>query len=223
VRDALARNNATVGAGYIERGGEQHLIRAPGQVSRLDEIGDITLATHRGLPVHVKDVADVLVGHELRTGAATKGGKEVVLGTVFLLAGENSRTVSQRVAAKLAEVNRTLPTGVVATPVYDRTYLVNATLATVRNNLVEGALLVIVVLFLLLGNIRAALITAAAIPLSMLIAVTGMVANKVSGNLLSLGAIDFGLIVDGAVQFPPDTGRPGAGSSSISCRRASGS
>ncbi len=199
VLDGLARNNATVGAGYIERGGEQHLIRAPGQVSRIDEIADITLATHRGLPVYVKDVAAVLVGHELRTGAATKSGKEVVLGTVFLLAGENSRTVSQRVAAKLAEVNRTLPAGVAATPVYDRTYLVNATLATVRNNLVEGALLVIAVLFLLLGNARAALITAAAIPLSMLIAVTAMVSNKVSGNLLSLGAIDFGLIVDGAV------------------------
>jgi cobalt-zinc-cadmium resistance protein CzcA len=199
VVDALGRDNANVGAGYIERGGEQLLVRSRAQVSGVEEIAHITLTNHRGVPVLVKDVADVAIGHELRTGAATKNGKEVVLGTAFLLVGENSRTVSVRVADKLREVNRTLPKGIVATPVYDRTYLVNATIATVQHNLTMGAVLVIVVLFLLLGNVRAAIITACAIPISMLFAITGMVTNHVSGNLLSLGAVDFGLIIDGAV------------------------
>ena len=147
----------------------------------------------------VREVADVLLGDELRTGAATENGKEIVLGTVFMLIGENSREVSTRVAAKLGDVNRSLPEGVFANPVYDRTALVDRTIATVRRNLIEGALLVIAVLFLLLGNFRAALITAAVIPLAMLFTITGMVTNKVSGNLMSLGALDFGLIVDGAV------------------------
>jgi cobalt-zinc-cadmium resistance protein CzcA len=199
VMDALARNNANVGAGYIERHGEQYLIRVPGQVSGIPEIESIVVARRNGQPVRVRDVAEVIVGRELRTGAATENGREVVLGTVFMLIGENSRDVSSRVAAKLVEVNRSLPEGVVANTVYDRTSLVDRTIATVRRNLIEGALLVIVVLFLLLGNIRAALITAAVIPLSMLLTVSGMVSNKVSGNLMSLGALDFGLIVDGAV------------------------
>lgn len=199
VMDALARNNANVGAGYIERHGEQYLIRVPGQVSGIPEIENIVVARRNGQPVRVRDVAEVIVGRELRTGAATENGREVVLGTVFMLIGENSRDVSSRVAAKLVEVNRSLPEGVVANTVYDRTSLVDRTIATVRRNLVEGALLVIVILFLLLGNVRAALITAAVIPLSMLLTVTGMVTNKVSGNLMSLGALDFGLIVDGAV------------------------
>ncbi|MDP1579429.1 MAG: CusA/CzcA family heavy metal efflux RND transporter [Candidatus Didemnitutus sp.] len=199
VMDALARNNANVGAGYIERFGEQYLIRVPGQVNGITEIENIVVARRAGQPVRVRDVAEVLLGKELRTGAATVDGNEVVLGTVFMLIGENSREVAMRVATKLDQVNRTLPDGVVAKTVYDRTTLVDRTIATVRTNLAEGALLVIAVLFLLLGNIRAALITAAVIPLAMLFTVTGMVSQKVSGNLMSLGALDFGLIVDGAV------------------------
>ncbi len=196
---ALAKNNSNVGAGYIERSGEQYLIRAPGQVRDLDDIRQIVIGNREGVPLYVKDVAEVLLGKELRTGAATENGREVVLGTVFMLMGENSRTVSQRVAQRMEDVNRTLPEGVVAKTVYDRTNLVNATIRTVRNNLLEGAVLVVVILFLFLGNIRAAILTALVIPLSMLFTITGMVANKVSGNLLSLGALDFGIIVDGAV------------------------
>jgi cobalt-zinc-cadmium resistance protein CzcA len=196
---ALATNNANVGAGYIERNGEQYLIRAPGQVSGLDDIRRIVVGNRGGLPIYVKDVAEVLLGPELRTGAATENGREVVLGTVFMLIGENSRTVSERVAAKMTEINRALPSGLVAKTVYNRTDLVNATIATVKKNLFEGALLVVVVLFLLLGNMRAALVTALVIPLSMLFTITGMVSSSVSGNLMSLGALDFGLIVDGAV------------------------
>ena len=199
VMDALARNNANVGAGYIERHGEQYLIRVPGQVSGISEIENVVVARRGGQLVRVRDIADVILGEELRTGAATENGREVVLGTVFMLIGENSREVSQRVARKLVEVNRTLPAGVVAQTVYDRTALVDRTIATVKTNLLEGALLVIAILFLLLGNIRAALITAAVIPLAMLFTITGMVTNRISGNLMSLGALDFGLIVDGAV------------------------
>ncbi|MBI5368012.1 MAG: CusA/CzcA family heavy metal efflux RND transporter [Planctomycetes bacterium] len=196
---ALAKNNSNVGAGYIEKSGEQYLIRAPGQVRNLEEIREIVIGNRHGVAIYVRDVAEVLLGKELRTGAATENGREVVLGTVFMLMGENSRTVSRRVAEKMAEVNRTLPEGIVAKTVYDRTNLVNATIETVRNNLLEGAALVVAILFLLLGNFRAALLTALVIPLSMLFTVSGMVANKVSGNLLSLGALDFGIIVDGAV------------------------
>ncbi|MBT6596462.1 MAG: CusA/CzcA family heavy metal efflux RND transporter, partial [Nitrospina sp.] len=199
VMEALLKNNANMGAGYIEHSGEQYLIRTPGQVAGMEDIKNIVIGSHQGVPLYIKDVAEVSLGKELRTGAATKNGEEVVLGTVFMLKGENSRTVSLRVAEKMKEINQTLPEGVVARTVYDRTRLVNATLQTVRNNLLEGALLVITVLFLFLGNFRAALITALVIPLSMLFAVTGMVGNRVSGNLLSLGAIDFGIIVDGAV------------------------
>ncbi|MEE2986172.1 MAG: CusA/CzcA family heavy metal efflux RND transporter [Nitrospinota bacterium] len=199
VMEALRKNNANVGAGYIEHSGEQYLIRTPGQVAGLEDIGQIVVDSHKGIPVFIRDIGKVTLGKELRNGAATKNGKETVLGTVFMLKGENSRTVSLRVAEKMKEVNRTLPAGVVAKTVYDRTDLVNATLKTVRNNLLEGALLVIAVLFLLLGNFRAALITALVIPLSLLFAVTGMVSNRISGNLLSLGAIHFGIIVDGAV------------------------
>jgi cobalt-zinc-cadmium resistance protein CzcA len=196
VMDALARNNSNVGAGYIERAGEQYLIRVPGQIANLAEIGALVVTQREGQPVRIRDVAAVLIGEELRTGAATENGREVVLGTVFMLIGENSRDVATRVAQKLADVNRSLPEGVIAKPVYDRTALVDRTIATVRNNLVEGALLVIVILFFLLGNIRAALITAAVIPITMLLTITGMVTNKVSGNLMSLGALDFGLIVE---------------------------
>lgn len=199
VFEALARNNANAGAGYIEHSDEQYLIRATGLVQTLADIENIVLRTTDGTPVRVRDVANVGFGQQLRTGAATDRGEETVLGTAIMLIGENSRTVSKRVADKMEEVNRSLPEGVRARTVYDRTYLVEATLRTVRTNLLEGALLVIVVLFLLLGNLRAALIVALAIPLSMLFAVTGMVQRGISGNLMSLGAIDFGIIVDGAV------------------------
>ncbi|SNX60093.1 cobalt-zinc-cadmium resistance protein CzcA [Nitrosomonas ureae] len=196
---ALERNNLNVGAGYIEKSGEQYLVRVPGQVVNLAEIGEIILSSNQGVPIRIKNVADVLIGKELRTGAATQNGKEVVLGTAHMLIGENSRIVSQAAAEKLAEINRSLPAGVVATPVYNRTTLVDKTISTVSNNLLEGAALVIVVLFIALGNLRAALITALIIPLSMLFTISGMVANNVSANLLSLGALDFGIIVDGAV------------------------
>jgi len=199
VVEALAGNNANVSAGYIERFGEQYLVRVPGQVSGISEIEAIVVARRGGQPIRIRDVADVNVGRELRTGAASEDGREVVLGTVFMLIGENSREVAIRVATRLEEVNRSLPDGVLARAVYDRTTLVDRTIATVQRNLIEGALLVIAVLFLLLGNIRAALITAAVIPLAMLFTITGMVMNQVSGNLMSLGALDFGLIVDGAV------------------------
>ncbi|MEQ1854413.1 MAG: CusA/CzcA family heavy metal efflux RND transporter, partial [Chthoniobacteraceae bacterium] len=199
IMEALAKNNANVGAGYIERNGEQYLIRAPGQVADKNDIEKIVVGTREGVPVRIRDVANVGLGKELRTGAATHDGEEVVLGTTFMLVGENSRTVSHRVAEKMKEVNRSLPEGVVANTVYDRTNLVDATIHTVQKNLLEGALLVVVILFLLLGNFRAALIAAAIIPLSMLFTITGMVQNKISGNLMSLGALDFGIIVDGAV------------------------
>ncbi|KTB57603.1 MULTISPECIES: CusA/CzcA family heavy metal efflux RND transporter [Pseudomonas] len=196
---ALERNNANVGAGYIERSGEQLLIRAPGQVASIDDIANIVITSSDGTPIRVRNVAQVEIGRELRTGAATENGREVVLGTVFMLIGENSRTVSQAVAKKLEEINRSLPAGVVAVTVYDRTNLVEKAIATVKKNLFEGALLVVAVLFLFLGNIRAALITAMVIPLAMLFTFTGMFTNKVSANLMSLGALDFGIIVDGAV------------------------
>ena len=196
---ALERNNANVGAGYIERSGEQLLIRAPGQVASIDDIANIVITTSDGTPIRVRNVAQVEIGRELRTGAATENGREVVLGTVFMLIGENSRTVSQAVAARLEQINRSLPEGVVAVTVYDRTNLVEKAIATVKKNLFEGALLVAAVLFLFLGNIRAALITAMVIPLAMLFTFTGMFTNKVSANLMSLGALDFGIIVDGAV------------------------
>jgi heavy metal efflux system protein len=197
--EALADNNSNVGAGYIERFGEQYLIRAPGQVANLDDIRQIVIKKSEGFTLRVTDVAKVNDGAELRTGAATENGREVVLTTVMMLIGENSRDVSQRAAARLEDVNRSLPDGIVAKPVYDRTTLVERTIATVQKNLLEGALLVVVVLFALLGNIRAALITAAVIPVTMLMTITGMLQNKISGNLMSLGALDFGLIVDGAV------------------------
>ncbi|HLG22376.1 MAG TPA: CusA/CzcA family heavy metal efflux RND transporter [Candidatus Manganitrophaceae bacterium] len=199
VVEALTKNNANIGAGYIERRGEQYLIRVPGQVSHIDEIGQIVVGNQGGVSIYIRDVAEVLLGKELRTGAATENGKEVVLGTVFMLMGENSRTVSRAVAEKMVEINRTLPKGVVAKTVYDRTTLVDATIETVKKNLAEGALLVIAVLFLFLGNVRAAVVTALIIPLSMLFTITGMVEYRVSANLMSLGALDFGIIVDGAV------------------------
>ena len=196
---ALERNNANVGAGYIERRGEQYLIRAPGQVGGIEDIANVVIANVGGVPVRIRDVAEVGLGKELRTGAATENGKEVVLGTVFMLIGENSRDVSTAVGKRLEAINKSLPAGVIAKTVYDRTVLVEKAIATVQKNLIEGALLVIAILFLFLGNFRAALITAMVIPLAMLFTFTGMVGNKVSANLMSLGALDFGIIIDGAV------------------------
>jgi cobalt-zinc-cadmium resistance protein CzcA len=199
VVQALERNNDTIGAGYVERYGEQYLVRVPGQASGIDDLRTIIVTNRGGVPIRIADVADVGMGEELRTGAATENGRETVLGTVFMLAGENSRIVARAAAARLDEAAKALPQGVRAVPVYDRTDLVERAIWTVEKNLLEGALLVIVVLFLLLGNVRAALITAAVIPIAMLMTITGMVRTGVSGNLMSLGALDFGLIVDGAV------------------------
>ena len=199
VVSALERNNANVGAGYVERYGEQWLIRVPGQASTMQDLSNIVITTRGGVPIRIAEVAEVGLGEELRTGAATENGKETVLATVLMLAGENSRVVAKAASARLQEAARALPDGVIASPVYDRTDLVERAIKTVEKNLIEGALLVVVVLFLLLGNFRAALITAAVIPITMLMTITGMVRTGVSGNLMSLGALDFGLIVDGAV------------------------
>ncbi len=204
VRRAIGLNNRNVGAGYIERNGQQFLVRVPGQVGAgdrpaLEEIGAIVLDRRDGVPIRIRDVAEVGEGMELRGGAASQDGHEVVLGTVVMRVGANSREVARDVAAGLEKAAASLPDGITATAVYDRTALVDRTIATVTRNLAEGALLVVLVLFLLLGNVRAALITAAVIPLAMLFTVTGMVRGGVSGNLMSLGALDFGLIVDGAV------------------------
>ena len=196
---ALDRNNSNVGAGYIEKRGEQYLIRAPGQVRTIEDIRNVILGNVQGVAIRIRDVAEVGIGRELRTGAATDNGREIVLGTVFMLIGENSRTVSAAVDQKMAEINRSLPEGVKAVTVYDRTVLVDKAINTVKKNLLEGAVLVIVILFLFLGNIRAAVITAMVIPLSMLFTFSGMVTYHISANLMSLGALDFGIIIDGAV------------------------
>ncbi|AVT80928.1 efflux RND transporter permease subunit [Rhodopseudomonas palustris] len=196
---SLASNNANVGAGYIEKNGEQYLVRTPGQVGDVEEIRQIVIGSRSGVPVRIMDVAEVKEGTDLRTGAATLNGQEVVLGTAMLLIGENGRTVAQRVAAKLQQIEKSLPEGMSLRAVYDRTHLIDATIATVEKNLVEGALLVIAILFLILGNFKAAFATALVIPLAMLFTITGMFENKVSANLMSLGAIDFGIIIDGAV------------------------
>lgn len=196
---ALQANNDNRGAGYIERNGQQLLVRSPGQLATLQDIGNVIITEYETVPVRIKDVADIGIGKELRTGAATRDGVETVLGTAMMLIGENSRSVARDVALKLEEIQVSLPDGITVEAVYDRTALVDKAIATVTKNLLEGALFVIVVLFLLLGNVRAALITAAVIPLSMLMTITGMVQAGVSANLMSLGALDFGLIVDGAV------------------------
>ena len=197
--EALKSNNSNVGAGFVEQRGEQFLIRVPSQVETYSELEDITVGVHDSWPVYVRDVASVEIGSELRTGAATENGREVVLGTVFMLMGENGRDVSTRVRERLEMVSKSLPQGAAVKSVYDRATLVNATVRTVKGNLFEGALLVIVILFAALGNLRAAILTACVIPLSMLMTIFGMVQWRMSANLMSLGALDFGLIVDGAV------------------------
>ncbi|MCE2029683.1 efflux RND transporter permease subunit [Sessilibacter corallicola] len=196
---AIEANNANRGAGFIERNGAQWLMRVTGQIDAIEKIQLIPLMTQDGSSVTIADVARVSEGQALRTGAATQNGHEVVMSTVFMLIGENSRTVANATAQKLKEINQSLPEGIIATAVYDRTKLVDKTLKTVQTNLLEGALLVIVILFLLLGNIRAAIVTALVIPFAMLMTITGMVQTRVSANLMSLGALDFGLLVDGAI------------------------
>ncbi len=197
--DAVGDNNQNRGAGFVEQKGSQWLLRIPGQAETLADISQIVIKTRDGQPLRVGDVATVGEGKELRTGAATQNGREVVMSTVFMLVGENSRTVAKAVGERLEEIKSSLPEGITATAVYDRTGLVDKTLKTVTTNLLEGALLVIVILFLLLGNVRAAIITAAVIPVAMLMTITGMVRSGVSANLMSLGALDFGLLVDGAI------------------------
>ena len=207
ILNALEKNTNNQGAGYIEKLGEQYLIRVPGQILvdsknqnlALSAISNVVVATKNGTPIRIQDVASVSIASDLRTGAATMNGEEVVLGTVFMLMGENSREVSLAVAERLAEVNKTLPAGITANVVYDRTILIDKAINTVKKNLIEGALLVIAILFIFLGNIRAAVITMCVIPLAMLMTFTGMVGNKISANLMSLGALDFGIIIDGAV------------------------
>jgi len=205
VSAALRANNDNRGAGFIEANGRQLLVRSPGQLATIADIENVVVTVRDGTPVRIIDVAGVAIGRELRSGAATRDGAETVLGTAFMLAGENSREIARRVAARLIEISPSLPEGIVAESVYDRTTLVERAVATVQKNLLEGALLVIFVLFLLLGNLRAALITAIVIPLTMLGTISGMVEAGVSANLMSLGALDFGLIVDGAVIIVENT------------------
>mgnify|MGYP003312055270 FL=1 len=196
---ALERNNANQGAGFVEQNGQQVLIRSEAQLKGIDDIGQVVVKIIDGVPVKIQDIAQINLGKELRSGAGTLNGQETVIGTTMMLVGENSRTVAKAVDSKLETIKTSLPEGVILEAVYDRTSLVDKTIDTVQKNLVEGALLVIVVLFVLLGNVRAALITAAVIPLAMLATISGMVKTDVSANLMSLGALDFGLIVDGAV------------------------
>ena len=197
--EALERNNVSTGAGYIEHKGEAYIVRADGRIANEAQIASIVVGTRQGTPIYIRDVATVGLGRELRTGGASENGAEVVVGTALMLLGENSRTVAAAVDAKMRDISKSLPPHIQVKTVLNRSKLVNATIKTVQKNLAEGALLVIAVLFLLLGNLRAALITALAIPLSMLMTAIGMVRAGVSGNLMSLGALDFGLIVDGAV------------------------
>ena len=197
--NALEAANLAAGANFVDRADEALLVRVDARLGGIADIEEAVVATREGVPIRIGDVANVEIGGDLRTGAASLNGEEAVVGTVLMRSGENSRTVSAQAADRLEEVRASLPDGVVAEIVYNRSSLVDATIATVEKNLVEGALLVIAVLFLLLGNIRAAIIAALVIPISMLMAAIGMNRLGVSGNLMSLGALDFGLIVDGAV------------------------
>jgi cobalt-zinc-cadmium resistance protein CzcA len=199
IAEAIESNNQNRGAGYLERNGEGYVVRSAGRLESMEEIGNVVVATRGGVPVRVRDVAQVAIGRELRTGSASENGSEAVVGTALMLIGGNSRTVSAAVDDKMKEIARSLPPAVEVKTVLNRTLLVDATIKTVAKNLAEGALLVIAILFLLLGNIRAAIITAMVIPVAMLMTMTGMVQGKISANLMSLGALDFGLIVDGAV------------------------
>ena len=199
VARALEANNANQGARYLEDNGEGYVVRAAGRLESMEEIEAVVVSTRGGVPVRIRDIAEVRIGRDLRTGSASEDGREVVIGTALMLIGENSRTVSAAVDAKMDQIRKSLPPGVEVQTVLNRTILVEATIKTVAKNLAEGAALVIVILFLLLGNIRAAIIAALVIPVAMLMTMTGMVQGRISANLMSLGALDFGLIVDGAV------------------------
>lgn len=199
VIESIEKNHISTGAGYIEHKGESYLIRASSRVVNSDQIGDIVLNHPAGIPIRIRDIAAINIGRELRSGSASKNGEEVVIGTAMMLIKANSRQVANDVDTRIAEIRNTLPPGIQIRTMLNRTQLVNATITTVLKNLTEGAILVIAVLFMILGNFRAAFITALAIPLSMLMTAIGMVQTKISGNLMSLGAIDFGLIVDGSV------------------------
>lgn len=199
LEQALQDNNGNRGAGFVEDNGQQLTVRVPGLLSSIQDIENVTISTKNGLPIRVSDVASVSIGHDLRTGGATYNGEETVLGTAMMMMGENSKAVAQAVDQKVQQIQQSLPKGVVIETVYDRSHLVDKAIKTVAKNLVEGAILVIVILFIFLGNFRAALITACVIPLSMLFTLTGMAEQKISANLMSLGALDFGIIVDGAV------------------------
>lgn len=199
LQDALQNNNENRGAGFIEENGQQLTVRVPGMLTSIQDIQNVTVATKNGLPIRVTDVASVSIGHDLRTGGATYNGQETVLGIAMMMMGENSKTIAKAIDQKVQEIQRSLPQGVVIETVYDRSNLVDKAIKTVAKNLIEGAILVIVILFIFLGNFRAALITACIIPLAMLFTLTGMAEQKISANLMSLGALDFGIIVDGAV------------------------
>ncbi|ARG15508.1 TPA: CusA/CzcA family heavy metal efflux RND transporter [Acinetobacter nosocomialis] len=199
LQDALQNNNENRGAGFIEENGQQLTVRVPGMLTSIQDIQNVTVATKNGLPIRVVDVASVSIGHDLRTGGATYNGQETVLGIAMMMMGENSKTIAKAIDQKVQEIQRSLPQGVVIETVYDRSSLVDKAIKTVAKNLIEGAILVIVILFIFLGNFRAALITACIIPLAMLFTLTGMAEQKISANLMSLGALDFGIIVDGAV------------------------
>lgn len=196
---ALEQNNSAVGAGVVDRNGEGLAVRSDARIANADQLARTVIATREGVPILLNQVASVKLGQAIRMGSASENGKEVVVGTAIMRIGENSRNVASAVATRLDEVNASLPTDIVIQPVLDRTGLVNSTIKTVAKNLSEGALLVIVVLFLLLGNFRAAIIAALVIPVTMLMTSFGMLQGGVSANLMSLGALDFGLIVDGAV------------------------
>lgn len=199
VIEALESGNASTGAGFLEQNGESYIVRADARLENMQDIGNVAIVNRNGVPIRIADVASVGYGKELRTGSASENGHEVVVGTAMMLKGANSRIVSKAVDDKLAQVNASLPNGIKAKTVLNRTKLVDATIHTVQKNLSEGAILVVAVLFLLLGNIRAAVITALVIPVTMLVTASGMLKAGISANLMSLGALDFGLIVDGAV------------------------
>lgn len=199
LQDALQNNNENRGAGFIEENGQQLTVRVPGMLTSIQDIQNVTVATKNGLPIRVADLASVSIGHDLRTGGATYNGQETVLGIAMMMMGENSKTIAKAIDQKVQEIQKSLPQGVVIETVYDRSSLVDKAIKTVAKNLIEGAILVIVILFIFLGNFRAALITACIIPLAMLFTLTGMAEQKISANLMSLGALDFGIIVDGAV------------------------
>jgi heavy metal efflux system protein len=200
VVEAIPRNNFNVGGGSIDRSGDAVLVYGVGRTVDIEQIGRIVIASSNGVPIRIRDVGEVVIGHEIRKGAVTYGGEgEVVLGLGFMLMGENSYAVTTRLRDRFEKLLETLPEGVEAKVVYDRTKLIDRVIATVRQNLLEGAFLVVVILYVMLGNLRAGLVAATAIPLSMMCGFIGMWQTGIAASLLSLGAIDFGIVVDSSV------------------------